>query len=474
MIIENRDDLLSHGHTKGRKIALDIIDYTLESIDAYGLIRNLIRLEGNLLTVGSLTFDLAVEGNIYILGAGKAVLQMAEALEDILGGRIKQGIVVEKRLNGMTRGLERIAKLKRIKVLQGRHPVPDEAVLAGAAEILQVAQNAGRGDLVFCCVQGGCSCLTTLPAGGLYLKDIQETTELLLNSGMDIRTINAIRAALTKLSHGRLAKHIHPAEIITLVVNDYVWEYPEGWEEHGYNLGWGPSVPVSDFRRKIFEEAILDFQRHSLWKKIPENVRSHLQNLDPNGIPQTVKNFEENGIIYHTFVLANPEDGTEAAKRGADKVNVNSMILSSVIEGEASEVGVMFAGIAKEIVKNARPIKPPCVVIASGEKTVTILGEHGEGGRNQESVLSAALKIDGGYDIVIASIGTDGTDGPSYIAGGIVDGYSAQRAREKGINLSQHLKTHNSSYVLNELGDAIFFNEPGNNVCDLSLIVVTN
>jgi len=474
MIIKNRDELLSHGNIEGRKIALDIIDYAMEAIDAYELTRKLISIEGNILNVGSLTYDLSKVGDIYVLGAGKAVLQIAEALENILGDRIKKGTVIEKRLDSMTRGLERIKKFRKIKVIQGSHPVPDEVVVRGAKEILEIAKEAGEGDLVFFCVQGGCTCLTTLPAEGLSLEDVKEMTDLLLKSGADVEAVNAVRIPITTLSEGRLAKHIHPAEIINIVVNDAVWSYPQGWYKSWYDIGgWGPSVPVQGSKRDDFKIAISILKKYKLWEKVPDPVKKRLRNPDPSLLAQTIMDFERMGIKYHTFVLATPEDGAVAAKKGAEEIGINSMILSSTIEGEAREVGTVFAGIAKEVAKNGRPLKPPCVIISSGETTVTIVGEHGEGGRNQECALSAALKIDGGKNIVIASLSTDGTDGPTYIAGGIVDGYTMERAKEKGIDIFENLERHNSSYVLRELGDAIFFNEPGNNVCDLALIVVT-
>lgn len=446
----------------------------MEAIDASSLTQRLIGVEGNLLKVSSTIYDLAKIRNIYVLGAGKAVLQMAEALEILLGDRIKKGLVIEKRLNGMTRGIERIRKLKRIKLIEGGHPVPDEEALNGTQEMLEIAEEAGEGDLVFFCVQGGCTSLTTLPVEGLCLNDVKETTDLLLKSGLEIKTINAVRAAITRLSWGRFAKHIHPAEIINLVVNDYVWNYPKDFSNDQYNVGWGPTVPVSDSRQEELEASLFQFKKNRLWKKIPTRVRYRLDHLEAEQIPMTAKDFEQIGIKYHTFVLAGPQDAAEAAQKIATGMGLRSLILSSMIEGESSEVGVVLAGIAKEISKNKRPLAPPCVIIMAGEKTVTLLGKHGEGGRNQESVVSAALKIAGGKEVVILSVGTDGTDGPSYIAGGIVDGLTADRAGEKGIHLLEHLRTHNSSNVLIQLGDAIYFNEPGNNVCDLSLIVVTD
>lgn len=473
MIIQNRKALLSHGSRKGRKIALDIIDATMEAIDASGLTQRLIRVEGNFLKISNTKYDLAKIRNIYVLGAGKAVLQIAEALEILLGDRIKKGIVIEKRLNGMTRGVERIKKLKRIESIEGGHPVPDEEALIGTQKMLEIAEEAGEGDLVFFCVQGGCTSLTTLPAEGLCLNDVKQTTDLLLQSGLEIKTVNAVRAAITRLSWGRFAKYIHPAEIINLVVNDYVWYYPKDFSNDPYNLGWGPTVPVSDSKQEELEAALLQLKGSRLWKKIPKRVRYRLDHLESEQIPMTAKDFKRMEIKYRTFVLAGPQDAVGAAQKVTARMGFRSLILSSMIEGESSEVGVVLAGIAKEISKNKRPLAPPCVIITAGEKTVTLIGKHGEGGRNQESVVSAALKIAGGKEVVILSVGTDGTDGPSYIAGGIVDGLTVERAGKKGIHLLEHLRMHNSSHVLTELGDAIYFNEPGNNVCDLSLIVVT-
>jgi len=473
MIIENREKLLLHGNTEGRKIALDIIDSTMHAIDASGLTRELVRVEGDLLKIDSLTYDLSKRGDIYVLGAGKGVFQIAEALEEVLGNQIRRGVVIEKRLDGMEKGLERISRFKKIQVLQGGHPVPDEVDLRGAQEIVQIAKGAGEGDLVFFCVQGGCTCLTTLPAEGLSLEDVKKTTEILLKSGAEIPVLDTVRAAITLLSEGSLAKFIHPAEIINIVVNDYVWSFPQDWPLQTYYRGWGPCVPVQESVRTRLKSVITTLNRYNAWEKIPNSVRSHLQHGNFTSNVQTIGDFERMGIEYHTFVLADPECGAEAANRGAEEMGINSMILSSTIEGEAAEIGVLLAGIAKEIVKNGRPLNPPCAIISSGEMTVTIIGEHGEGGRNQECALSAALHINGCKDIVIASIGTDGTDGPTPIAGGIVDGHTVERASRKGMDIFENLKTHDSSYVLTQLDDAILFNEPGNNVCDLLLIIVT-
>lgn len=470
MIIRNQQELLSHGNVKGREIALDIVNNAMKKIDASKLTKKRINMEGDLLKIDSTVYDLSRVDNIYVLGAGKGVLQIAEALEEILGDRIKEGLVIEKELDGMKKGLERIEKFEKIRVLQGAHPTPNEVNVKGTKEILEIAKNAKEEDLVFFCVQGGCTCLTTLPADGLSLEDIRKTNDLLLESGANIEAVNAVRTPITELSEGRIAKYLHPAEVINLVVDDYIWSYGSKWD----SLGWGPSVPVSLSEHNDFEVAVSTLKKYGIWEKVPDAVRTHLKKPDPNLNAQDVEDFEEMGIRYSSFVLATPEDGVEAAKKGAEKMGINSLILSSAIEGEAREVGIVLAGIAKEIERTGRPLEPPCVIISAGEKTVSLLGEHGEGGRNQECVLGASLKIDGSKDIVILSVGTDGTDGPTRIAGGIVDGFTMERIKKKRIDIHKNLKRHNSSYVLRKTNDAILFNEPGNNVCDLSLIVVTN
>ena len=150
----------------------------------------------------------------------------------------------------------------------------------------------------------------------------------------------------------------------------------------------------------------------------------------------------------------------------------DAMILSTVVEGESREAGIVLAGVAKEIEKKSRPIRPPCVVVVGGETTVTIEGDSGRGGRNQEFALAASLEIEGSQRIVIASIGTDGTDGTTDMAGGIVDGYTVQRANEKGVDLFGNLRRHNSHCVFRRLDDAICTGSSGTNVMDLRLLVV--
>jgi len=448
-IIKNRNALLSHGIVEGRKIALDVIEQALTAIDSYQLVKTFVTLQGSILRVASLTYDLSKIADIYIVGGGKGSSSIAEALEHILGGRVNKGLVIEKRGQGR--------KLRRVDVIEAGHPVPDEEGVKGSEKIIEIAKNAKRDDLFFACITGGCSALMTLPAEGITLEDVKKVTDLLLMCGAEIQEINAVRKHISQVMGGRLALHIHPAEVIGLIVVDEVAGLP-----------WGPTVADTT----TFRDAISVLEKYALWERVPDSVRKHLEKADPREETPKLKDFEREGVKVHNFVLANSENVCEAARKRAEELGYNSMILSAVVEGESREVGIALAGIAREAEKNGRPLKPPCVLIVGGETTVTITGEAGEGGRNQEFALAASLKIDGSRRIVIASIGTDGTDGPTDIAGGVVDGYTVQRAREKKIDLFQNLTRHNSSYVFRQLDDAIFTGSTGTNVMDLRLLVV--
>ena len=448
-IIKNRSALLSHGTVEGRKIALDVIEHALKAIDSYEAVKALVTLQGNVLRVASLTYDLSKIGDIYIVGGGKGSSSIAEALEHILGDRIKKGLVVEKRGQGR--------KLSKVDVIEAGHPVPDENGVKASNKIIEIAKNAKREDLFFACITGGCSALMTLPAEGISLEDVKKVTDLLLMCGAEIQEINAVRKHVSQVMGGRLALHIHPAEVISLVVVDEVAGVP-----------WGPTVADTT----TFRDAISVLNKYALWEKLPDSVRKHLEKADPKEETPKIKDFEREGVKVHNFILASSESVCEAARKRAEQLGYDSMILSTVMEGESREVGIALAGIAKEAEKNRRPLKPPCVLIVGGETTVTITGERGEGGRNQEFALAASLKIDGSRRIVIASIGTDGTDGPTDIAGAIVDGHTVERAKEKKIDLFQNLTRHNSSHVFKQLDDAIFTESTGTNVMDLRLLVV--
>ncbi|MCD6530363.1 glycerate kinase [Candidatus Bathyarchaeota archaeon] len=449
MKIKNSGELVSHGNVTGRKLILDIIEYALEAMDPRRRVRKLLSIDDGRLKVGELEYELSGIGDIYVLGAGKGSVFIAEALEEILGDRIKDGIVVEKRGQGK--------KLRRIKVLEASHPLPDRDGYEAACSVVDLAKEATERDIVFFCLAGGASALLPLPADDITLEDKIKVTDMLLKCGARIDEINAVRKHISAIKGGRLAKYIHPAEIINLIIVDEVAGLP-----------WGPTVPD----KTTFQDAVYTLKKYGLYDKIPSSIKNYLERGLRDESLETPKQSDFREIKLHNFILGNAEMVCEAADEKAKELGLNSMILSTMIEGESKEVGTVLAGIAKEIAKNRRPVNPPCAVISGGETTVTITGEPGEGGRNQELALSFSLMVDGSKRIVAASVATDGTDGPTDIAGGIVDGYTVKRAEELGIDIAEHIAKHDSSHVLKKLNDAVYTGPTGTNVMDLRVFIV--
>ena len=448
MFVKNRRELLAHGNRKGRRLALDIIEHALKAVDPYTAVKRLVRVTYDELSVGRLKIDLSQVGNVYAVGAGKATLPIARALEEILEGRLTKGVIIVK--HGQK------ASLKRVQVIEGGHPIPDTSGLRGARKLLKLVKTGERDDLLFSLMTGGCSALMPLPIDGITLPDKRRVTELLLRSGANIREINAVRKHISAVKGGRLAKHFRGKMLVNLTVSDVI----------GDPLDYitGPTVPDTS----TFEDAISSLRRHGLWDKAPVSITKHLGRSDPKA--ESPKSFR--GLKYRTFVLTNNIEACRAAEMRARELGLNTEIISTMIDGESVEMGIVMAGIAKEISKYNNPVEKPCAVISSGETTVTIYGKPGKGGPNQEFALGFASKLAGIENTALVAIGTDGTDGPTGIAGGVADDQTLQRAAELDLDLLQNLRNHNSSQALKRLRDAVITGHTGTNVMDLRVVII--
>jgi glycerate 2-kinase len=326
--------------------------------------------------------------------------------------------------------------------------------------MFDMASSCTEKDLVITAITGGSSALLPLPVEGVSLDDKKKVNEILLFCGADITQINAVRKHLSRIKGGRLAKAILPATIINLTVSDV----------NGDPLDYitCPTVPDTstfDDARKVLDE-------FDLWEKFPKSAADHLRQGGEEH--ETPKEIDFKGEPLHTFIVVNSAAACLAAEKRSKELGYQPMILTTMMKGEARDAGSLFASIGIEIAKFGRPLKSPCVVIAGGENTVTIQGEFGIGGPNQEFVLSAALDIAGLEKIVIASLDTDGTDGPNELAGGMVDGSSIAAARMKNLDVAQALRKHNVSPLLRSIGDELFSGPTGTNINDLKLLLVSN
>ncbi|MBM4330725.1 MAG: DUF4147 domain-containing protein [Deltaproteobacteria bacterium] len=458
MKIKNRESLVATGDIASRQVVLEIVEAALQTLDSYQVIRDILRLDGNILRIGNQTWNLKRKRRLFVVGAGKACNSMAKAVEDTLGNRITKGIVIVKQIEGAD-------SLHLIELAAGGHPLPNEEGLLASRRILDLVNEAGPEDLFIGLISGGSSALMSCPVPGITLEDEMKVTAELLHSGARILEINAVRRHISAANGGRLAQKIEAqgAEMINLIISDSVGNKPTA----------DPTEPAKFFGTPVaadsttLQDARGVLKKYDLLSRIPPSIVELLHNSNPaHETPKTL------GKSIHHFVLQKPADACEAAKRAADRMGLNGLILTTHLEGESREAGIFLAAVAKEIALNHRPLEPPCVVIAGGETTTRIEGPCGMGGPSQELALSFALETAGLKGFCIGAIDTDGTDGPSEIAGGITDGTTVERAQRKGVNAYEQLRAHDSSAVLRMVGDAIVTGNTGTNVCDLNVIYI--
>ena len=457
--IKNYDEIIKVSRNeqdkKAREIALNCIEAALSAVDPRNAVYRTVKVEGKTLIIKNLKFDLDSIGNIYVIGGGKASGAMAEAIENILGDLIKEGVV------NVLKGTEKRFRVKRIKLVGASHPIPSEIGVSGVKEMLKIAEKAGENDLVIVLISGGGSALMPMPAPPITLEEKKKVTQLLLKSGATINEINAVRKHISGFKGGQLARAIYPATTVALIISDVVGDPLD-------TIASGPTAPDTT----TFRDAHRVLTFYNIINDVPKSVRERIEKGLRGEIPETPKPGDKIFERVHNIIIANNKTACRAAEEKAREYGANTMILSTFIEGEARHVGTVLAGIAREIHKFNEPIRRPAVIIMGGETTVTVTGS-GKGGRNQELVLSSAIRIRGLKGTAIVSIGTDGIDGVTDAAGGIVDSTTIYRGIEKGLDVLDFLANNDSYSYLKETGDLVITGPTGSNVNDIMLIVIT-
>ncbi len=446
-MIKNRNEILSFGDVKAKDIALKIAEYAIAKADPYRVVKESVRVEDGSIIVEGNTFELG--GEVYVVAIGKASCPMAKAVEDLLEDRIGDGIAVTKYGYSMP--------LSRIEVIEAGHPIPDENSVRGAERALKIAKKVGREDLLIVLVSGGGSALFVMPEDGIGLEDKIRTNELLLKSGAKIHEINTVRKHISKVKGGKFVKGVK-GTVLSLIISDVV----------GDNL----EVIASGITARdptTFEDAHRILKLYSIWNEIPESVRRHIE-LGMRGLKE--ETLKEDLKNVHNFLICSSKKVCEFALEKAEKLGYPAHIVTSTLEGEARHAGTVIASMVQEIWKNDRPFKKPSVLIFGGETTVTIAGKAGKGGPNQELALSSAKKISKLRGCCIASIDTDGTDGPTEVAGGIVDSYTAELLESKKIDIDEYLVDHNAYEALKIAKGLIYTGATMTNVNSLVIAVI--
>jgi hydroxypyruvate reductase len=444
-MIRNRDALLDHGNHEARATLLDVATTAVEAVHPRRTVPAAVELNGARLRVGERTYDLDAVGDVYVVGAGKGAAAVAAELSAILDDDVAGGIVAAK--DGSGGGVA-----DAVDVIAAGHPIPDGASLVAGERALTLADAVGPDDLVFVPVTGGASATLVAPAGDLTLDDLATTTETLLSAGLRIDEINAVRKHCSAIKGGRLAERIAPATVVSLVVVDEVAGDP-----------WGPTVgdPTT------FADALAVLERHDLTDAVPPAVVRHLRRGRDGGVTATPTD-----VAGHVVVLAGPADAPEAARDRAAALGYEPLILSTTVEGESREVATCLAAVADEAATHGRPAAPPCVLISGGETTVRVDDGGGTGGPNQEFALASALELDDREAVTTLALGTDGTDGPTEVAGGLVDATTVSRMAERGVDARDCLRRHDATPALRAVDDAVVTGPTGTNVMDLRLLLV--
>ena len=456
--IRNRKELLSNAYSsvnrRGREIVLDVIERSLEAVDPKRVVRSQVNLSNSILKVDEETFNLTRFRRIFVVGGGKAGGSMAEALDKILGERIEDGIIV------IPKGTLDRYQAERIDFHEGSHPIPDESSVKGAKKILNLASRAEKNDLVMCLISGGGSSLMALPREGISLRDKRKVTDLLLRSGAAINEINTIRKHISSFKGGQLAREAYPATVISLLLSDVIGDPLDV-------IASGPTVPDPT----TFEDAVTILRRYSLWEATPKSIKQTLSNGAKGIVQETPKEDDPAFAKARNLVIGNNRLACTAAVGELERHGLNTLLLTSLVEGEARDVGLIFGGVARETLASGCPLPPPAGIVAGGETTVTVTGD-GVGGRNQEICLSAALKIDGLDRVVMASVSTDGIDGPTDAAGAVVDGRTISRSRDVGIDAKECLRNNDAYSFFSGTGDLIYTGPTGTNVNDITILVM--
>lgn len=386
------------------------------------------------------------KGRLIVVGAGKGAAQMAAAFERLWGG-VPEGVVVTR--------YGYAVPCRHIRVLEAAHPVPDAAGLVASQALLQAVSGLTEDDLVVAMICGGGSALLPAPPDGLTLEDEQSLNSALLRSGAPIGVMNAIRKHVSRIKGGRLAAAAYPARVLTLVISDVPGDDPS-------QVASGPTVPsavtVEEARRMVATYEI----------DLPPRVAAHLDSDEaraPDPDDAVFRNVE-------TRVVASAALSLEAAARAAEAKGVPAVILSDAIEGEARDIGLMHAAIAREIAARNRPFAAPVVLLSGGETTVTLRGAGGCGGRNTEFLLSFARGIDGQSGIAALAADTDGIDGSEDNAGAFADGTTASRMRAAGVDPAAALADHTAWSAFDAADDLFVPGPTGTNVNDFRAILV--
>jgi hydroxypyruvate reductase len=420
----------------------EIMDAALAAAEPGSAVRRFLSVEGGRLTVGEESFE---PGRVFVLAVGKAAGAMAGAAAEVLGDGMSGSLCITKT------GHE--AAPEPFETLYAAHPEPDEGGVEAARRVEELLDGLREGDLLLALVSGGASALLADAAPGVGLADLKALTGSLLRSGAEIGEINAVRKHVSTLKGGNLVRRAAPASVAALLLSDVVGDDPS-------SIGSGPTAPDPTTLADVWR--ILNGYDVEPPPSVAEHLSKGVETPKP-GDPL----FE--GVT--NTVVGGGRLTAAAAVEGAEKLGYAPMLLSTYLTGDARDVAGLHAAVVREVLASGNPLAPPCAIVTGGEATVVVRG-NGTGGPNGEFSLSMALDLEGVEGWAALAVDTDGNDGPTDAAGGLVTGETAARIREGGTD-PQAALDDNDAYRALEAGGALIKTGPtGTNVNDLRVVLV--
>ena len=390
-------------------------------------------------------------GGVRVVAAGKAAGAMMRTALDA-GVMVERGLVVSTHWAGEWPA--------SITTVRAGHPIPTEASETAGRAALDLASQAAPDESLLVLLSGGASALLAAPADGVTLADKQAVTKLLLEAGASIDELNAVRKHLSAVKGGGLAAAAR-CEVVTFALSDVVGPVRD---DPGV-IGSGPTAPDAS----TWEDALSVVTRRGVLTRLPQAVRQRLEAGARGEVPETPKPGDPRLVRATWHLIGSRADAMDAARNAAIDRGFSTITIEAPIIGEARDAGPAFVARALEV---SRRLPRPVCVIGAGETTVRVVG-RGKGGRNQELALSVAATLDGLREpAALLSVGTDGIDGPTDAAGGLVDGTTLARARDLGVDLDASLADNDTFHALDRLGDLVRTGPTDTNVGDLQVIVI--
>ncbi|ADN51177.1 glycerate kinase type-2 family protein [Vulcanisaeta distributa] len=429
----------------GGDLLSDILGLILKSSDLYLRTSRAISVDNGKVRIMGHEIN-----NFYVIAIGKGSIGMAKAIEDAAYDKIIDGIAV------VPRGTP--GNLRKIRILESTHPLPTEASINAGLKILDLISNVRSGDYVLFLISGGGSALVEVPIRGLSLEDIREVNNLLLRSGATIHEINTVRKHLSMTKGGRLAREVvkRGGKVITLIASDVPGDDPA-------TVASGPTVPDPT----TYRDAIAILRNRGLWDKVPGTVRDTLEQGLKGVIEETPKELTNTW----NYVIASNMDVLTDLANYAKSLGMESLILTSRMDGEAREVGRYLASIALEARFRGVPIRRG-LILSGGEPTVTVVG-NGRGGRTTEMCTGFALSVRGVDGVSMISIATDGIDGNIDAAGCVADGHLIEEAMKLGIDPIGELRNNNTAIIFEKTNTIIRTGWTGSNLNIVTVIFVS-